>query len=194
MCNWFQGTEGIFHLRGRLLALLRSQPGAVVYPADVEPGARPLAEALQEKAEACSAFVERVQSQVDVSVVVKEELTPAAARVLNDVLSVDIQKLVEDVPELAGRVVDELLDQSVGGDGFTGPALAYAPLHMLMAVRGARERSSASDAPVFAPGACDCFVFFFDLLNIHIVPFWFLPPGVASLLSRRLVGDCGAGA
>ncbi|KAA0153344.1 hypothetical protein FNF29_03159 [Cafeteria roenbergensis] len=141
------GKHGAFRLRAHLHARLAQssrKDGSVVDPDDLEPGATRLASALAGSGH--HAWVERLDSQVDVSAAVGEELTVAGARLLRQLLGVDMEELSRQNPTLTETVIDELCDMTLAGDGFSGPVVVYTPLHAAIAVMAGSRRESAAAA------------------------------------------------
>lgn len=128
-------ASGVFDLRARLHAVLYERNGHRVHPSDLEPGGVPLAREICDQGMAVP-WVERVDSQVDITDSVGEELSVDAARALGLVLGVDVQQLAQQDAELMEHVVEELCDHSLGGDGFdSGPVLVHTPLHAISCVK-----------------------------------------------------------
>lgn len=140
------GKHGAFRLRAHLHARLAQssrKDGSAIDPDDLEPGATRLASALSGSGH--HAWVERLDSQVDVSAAVGEELTVAGARLLRQLLGVDMEELSRQDPTLTETVIDELCDMTLAGDGFSGPVVVYTPLHAAIAVvAGSRKGPAAA--------------------------------------------------
>ena len=142
------GSGGVFRLRALLQARLLDRPegGAGPSPDDLEPGALPLSASLASAG--LPSWVERLDSQVNISSAVGEELTAAGARLLQDLLGVDMELLAQREPALTESVVDELCDMTLSGDGFSAPVVVYTPIHAVVAVApgGARPGTGTSSA------------------------------------------------
>lgn len=141
------GKHGAFRLRAHLHARLAQgsrKDGSVADPDDLEPGATRLASALTGSGH--HAWVERLDSQVDVSAAVGEELTVAGARLLRQLLGVDMEELSRQDPTLTETVIDELCDMTLAGDGFSGPVVVYTPLHAAVAVVGGSPKGGSDAA------------------------------------------------
>jgi hypothetical protein len=135
--------SGVFGLRGRLHAqLMRRGDAEAEDPRKLEPGGTVLAKTLTGAGSPC--WMECLDSQVDVSGAVGEELTPAGAKLLQELLHVDIQQLAREEPALTEQVIDDLCEMSLAGDGFAGPVLVYTPMHAIVAVCHVGE--AATDA------------------------------------------------